>query len=228
MNVPIIARATMDGNSTAFGNRSTLTKRGIASRFTSTSMRLLTCMLAMMPQANCGCCSNNSGPGRRPKSMRPPSITAVVADPRSPSVRSGTRAPRPTRPRAAEPVRGRGKHAAEAESRLRNLVRRGLGRRREDFGDPEEPDRHGDELHAIEQLQLTEREAGQTGDQGDTDDGQPEPQQDRNGALQLVAPGEVHDQAEPEHEEAGELGRPEGQRERGERLGPKHQEDDAP
>ncbi|MNL04069.1 hypothetical protein D3C87_1246280 [compost metagenome] len=61
----------------------------------STTIRLTTLpryMLAIRPQTKSCCSTNSVGPGCRPQIIKPPSITAAVAEPGMPRVSIGSRA----------------------------------------------------------------------------------------------------------------------------------------
>ncbi|MNP68033.1 hypothetical protein D3C76_1639360 [compost metagenome] len=61
----------------------------------STTIRLTTLpryMLAISPQTKSCCSTNSVGPGCSPQIIRPPSITAAVAEPGMPSVNIGSKA----------------------------------------------------------------------------------------------------------------------------------------
>jgi len=72
-----------------YGIRSIATNKGIRKMFITSKMAFPMYMLAKRPQTRSGLVVKRSGPGRMPHIMNPASITAVVADPGTPSASSG-------------------------------------------------------------------------------------------------------------------------------------------
>ena len=79
----------MHGNSTRYGTFSKATHSPISGRFSMTSIRLPTHMLAISPQKSSGFCVITCGPGAMPWIVSAPSISAITALAGMPSVSVG-------------------------------------------------------------------------------------------------------------------------------------------
>ena len=74
------------------GTRRIAAKTGTMVSTTASPTMLPRYMLAIRPQTKSFCSTNSSGPGCRPQISRPPSSTAAVGEPGTPSASIGSRA----------------------------------------------------------------------------------------------------------------------------------------
>ena len=97
----------------------------------------------------------------------------------------------------------------------------------EDLGEPEEPDGHRHHADAVAQLRHAVGEAEVAAHLVDADHAQEQPQRRHGQPLQHRAGVHVREDEQAEQQQREVLGRPEAQRERGERRRQQHQRDHA-
>ena len=92
MNAPIAQITTMIGAITENGTRRMAANSGTQVSTTIRPAMLPRYIEAIRPQTKSFCSTNSSGPGCRPQIIRPPSSTAAVGEPGTPSVIIGSSA----------------------------------------------------------------------------------------------------------------------------------------